>query len=290
MKGQCGKWRFEPSRSHQGFVCSMAEQPTSNLGGCGFDSHRSLCWSAVFFCYRGFVAWMWRVELSPSSKGNPVSGFKNINIERYPEDSAVSHGYSAAVEGEDNGGNRWIMWLDQQGRPEVFWPQREVDGAVIGNAIKLDRAPGQFSGVFEMLGVSDDADADEKQPEVVGCFPVWDESEPENITDGLVGMRGVVFAVVPGEGDINERMRRFIGALGVGFGFTSPRDRARRMRHILDSGDPEFVVKRLRESLEGIQRLDIDPDVAEAVRSIHDRRTTQEAKVIPVADASPASD
>lgn len=108
---------------------------------------------------------------------------KRISIERY---KTPTSGYSGLIEGETDGGHRWIMYIDEQGRPAVFWPERETDGAVVGDGIKLDRVPGQFSGVFRQLGVPDDADADPGQPEVIATFPVWED-----------GTKAIVFAVVP---------------------------------------------------------------------------------------------
>ena len=70
---------------------------------------------------------------------------KRITIERY---DAAKHDtpngawpYSGLIEGETDDGQRWIMWLDQQGRPEVFWPQRDEDGAVQGDGILLKSRP-----------------------------------------------------------------------------------------------------------------------------------------------------
>lgn len=45
--------------------------------------------------------------------------------------------YGGFVEGTGSDGNRWIMWLDPDSNPLVFWPQREADGAVIGDPIDL---------------------------------------------------------------------------------------------------------------------------------------------------------
>lgn len=162
---------------------------------------------------------------------------KRITIERYnpvPDDVPLPEGgpipvnaaYAGLIEGEADNGDRWVMFLDRNGRPEVFWPKREEDGAVIGDGIKLDRVPGQFSGVFSMLGVQDDADSwDEngpRNPGVVSCFPVWHPGKDIPTDKGGVyppdTMRGVVFAVVPGEGlSVRDRMRKFLDATSEGF-------------------------------------------------------------------------
>jgi hypothetical protein len=63
--------------------------------------------------------------------------FRRINIERYPNPDEI--GYSVALEGESDDGGRWIMFLDNQGRPKVFWPKREPDGAIVGDGILLTR-------------------------------------------------------------------------------------------------------------------------------------------------------
>lgn len=63
------------------------------------------------------------------------TGFKNINIERYPNPDET--GYSSVIEGSDNVGNSWVMWLNSDGTPEVFWGHREEDGSVVGDGIPL---------------------------------------------------------------------------------------------------------------------------------------------------------
>lgn len=61
---------------------------------------------------------------------------KRITIERYKNDDGM--GPAGLIEGEDDAGNRWILFLDPLGRPEVFWPERAEDGAVVGDPINLD--------------------------------------------------------------------------------------------------------------------------------------------------------
>lgn len=214
--------------------------------------------------------------------------FKNITISRYvPEwDNQWPAGvnpifYSGLIEGEADDGTRWILWLDKQGRPEIFWPTRNENGGVVGVGIKLDRPRGRFSGVFEQLGVPDDADADETQPEVVASFPMWEPCE-ENDKEGLSGMRGMVFAVVPGEGSASERMRKFLTILSEGFGIPGAQKRAAKMREILDSDTPARVVKRLRAALDATD--DPDEKTREAILAIVDRDSTQEAVALPLAD------
>lgn len=218
---------------------------------------------------------------------------KRITIERYqPDKHDTPNGpwqYSGLIEGETDSGDRWIMWLDKEGRPELFWPNREPDGAVVGDAIRLDRRPGQFSGVFECLQVADDADSwDENGPrneEVISTFPVWHPGlkEGENLPEGQYPpdtMRGIVFAVVPGEGlNTTDRMRKFLAELSEGFGVPSAEQRMAKMREILDSDTPENAVRRLRESLDAVDRA--TPETKEAVKRIFDHNTTQEVKSLP---------
>lgn len=60
---------------------------------------------------------------------------KRISIERYTTPTA---GYAGLIEGETDGGSRWIMYLDDTGKPEVYWADRTKDGSVAGHAIRLD--------------------------------------------------------------------------------------------------------------------------------------------------------
>lgn len=71
---------------------------------------------------------------------------KKITIERYaavdvpegaPADLVQVPDFCAGlVEGERDDGSTWIMFLDENGSPLVFWAQRE-DGAVVGDGIPL---------------------------------------------------------------------------------------------------------------------------------------------------------
>lgn len=56
---------------------------------------------------------------------------KRINVGRYPDGSGW-------IEDEDH---RWIMFFDDDGKPTVFWPERDPDGdgAVVGDAIQLSQ-------------------------------------------------------------------------------------------------------------------------------------------------------
>lgn len=66
---------------------------------------------------------------------------KRISIERYNRELEANPDwqYAGLLEGETDDGGSWIMWLDASGRPEVFWPNREEDGSVVGDGIPLTR-------------------------------------------------------------------------------------------------------------------------------------------------------
>lgn len=97
---------------------------------------------------------------------------KRITIERYnstPEDVleggplSLQDQYAGCIEGETDDGKRWILFVDGDGRPLVFWPDREQDGAVIGDGIDLvpDDAglQGDYAKNFDQL-VADIGDGD----------------------------------------------------------------------------------------------------------------------------------
>lgn len=45
--------------------------------------------------------------------------------------------YAGWIEGVRDDGSSWIMWLDAQGNPEIFWAQRDADGGIVGDPIML---------------------------------------------------------------------------------------------------------------------------------------------------------
>jgi hypothetical protein len=66
---------------------------------------------------------------------------QNITIERYGEheakNSVTGEGFSACISGQDDTGAGWVFWLDETGRPCVYFPNREPSGAVLEPQISL---------------------------------------------------------------------------------------------------------------------------------------------------------
>lgn len=70
----------------------------------------------------------------------------NITIGRYDGCTSVASDgtekpltetWAGWVEGEANDGTSWIVYLDGNGRPALYWPTREPSGAVAGDPITL---------------------------------------------------------------------------------------------------------------------------------------------------------
>jgi len=125
---------------------------------------------------------------SPYLKG--IQRMKRISIERY---KTPVDGYSGLIEGETDDGSQWIMYIDAEGRPEVFWPKRDQLGGVEDGGINLR---GEFASVMKRLGVEEGQDDPDG---VVASFPVWDD-----------GMRGMIFAVVPRQHERDNTTTRLI--------------------------------------------------------------------------------
>ena len=66
--------------------------------------------------------------------------FRRINIERY--DNPEQIGYSALIEGVRDDGTGWIMWLDNNGSPSVYFARRDETGAVISEGVDLESVGG----------------------------------------------------------------------------------------------------------------------------------------------------
>lgn len=66
---------------------------------------------------------------------------RNIEIGRYgaseAKDLTTGRGFSGWISGEDNDGRGWIFWLDENGRPVVFFGNREPSGAVLEPRVHL---------------------------------------------------------------------------------------------------------------------------------------------------------
>lgn len=92
-------------------------------------------------CYRSSRAQVGRNNRIHHEKGIPM---QRVEIGRYP---VPAEGYAGYIEGTRDDGTTWIMYLDQYGSPELFWPTREETGAVVGDPIKLPPlGPGVVSG------------------------------------------------------------------------------------------------------------------------------------------------
>lgn len=57
---------------------------------------------------------------------------QNLVIERY-DDDRLAH-WGGLIEPEDRS---WIIFLDEHGKPEVYWAERDADGGVVGPAVSL---------------------------------------------------------------------------------------------------------------------------------------------------------
>lgn len=155
---------------------------------------------------------------------------KRIGIER---DKA--RGSAGLIEGETDTGQRWIMFLDEQGRPEVFWPNREADGAIIGAPIGL-----QDPRIVKFLEIMSDPDPVARATrlkeaaeaalkmlnedgltngeQMVSTFPVftpetWPRKPGDDPTDYTGLQRGVVFCVAQEGQNPAQAMRAFVREL-----------------------------------------------------------------------------
>ena len=61
--------------------------------------------------------------------------------------------YSGWIEGVTDDDKSWILYIDKQGRPEIFWPERDEDGGVIGRGIGL-----QDGRIMKFLEIMSDED------------------------------------------------------------------------------------------------------------------------------------
>jgi len=66
---------------------------------------------------------------------------RRISVERYRNPQEL--GYSGLVEGVRDDGSSWIMWLDENGSPALYWARRDEGGGVIGEPIDLAVEPDQ---------------------------------------------------------------------------------------------------------------------------------------------------
>jgi len=57
----------------------------------------------------------------------------NVTIGRYDHES-ITKTYAGWIEPGDKA---WIIYLDADGRPALYYPEREPNGAVIGDGIRL---------------------------------------------------------------------------------------------------------------------------------------------------------
>lgn len=57
----------------------------------------------------------------------------NLKIERY-DDEQINEDYSGFIEPSDRS---WIIYLDNDGKPALYWDNRDEHGAVIGEPVHL---------------------------------------------------------------------------------------------------------------------------------------------------------
>ncbi len=57
----------------------------------------------------------------------------NLTIGRYDHES-ITKDFAGYIEPADKS---WIIYLDAQGRPALYWPKRDSDGGVVGEPVEL---------------------------------------------------------------------------------------------------------------------------------------------------------
>ncbi|MBF6326567.1 hypothetical protein IU451_29145 [Nocardia cyriacigeorgica] len=67
---------------------------------------------------------------------------KNISIGRYGPRETIDDGYTGYIEGARNDGSTWILFLDADGSPALYWADRDSGGGVIGDPVILTDVPG----------------------------------------------------------------------------------------------------------------------------------------------------
>ncbi len=56
----------------------------------------------------------------------------DIKVERYRNPDEI--GYSGCIQDEDRS---WIIFLNEEGTPTLYWPSRDKNGGVIGTPVSL---------------------------------------------------------------------------------------------------------------------------------------------------------
>lgn len=145
---------------------------------------------------------------------------RKILIER--NKNAAEIGYAGTISGETDDGRKWVMFLDANGAPDVFWPERDDDGTVRGQGIDLGTKVRSMTrgegGLLErevgsLVGIRRD-----QGEQLVSTFPVWTpetwpRQEGDDPTDYTGLPRGVVFCIAqPGQAP-SEAMRTFVREL-----------------------------------------------------------------------------
>lgn len=126
------------------------------------------------------------------------------NVVREDGDYDITEHFSGWIEGETDDGKSWIMWIDAQGHPKVFWPERDEHGAVVGDVgINLSTDPLCFSDVRRALKPTDEEGG------LITAYPVV-RADEEGGQD-MDGWRGLLFLVAPNsEGTPTEKLARFL--------------------------------------------------------------------------------
>lgn len=57
----------------------------------------------------------------------------NLTIGRYDHES-ITKDFAGYIEPADKS---WIIYLDADGKPALYWPERDADGGVIGEPVEL---------------------------------------------------------------------------------------------------------------------------------------------------------
>lgn len=87
--------------------------------------------------------------------------------------------YAGWIEGVTNDGKSWILYLDHDGKPEIFWPERDEDGGVVGRGIGLQ--DGRLYKFLEIMAEPDVRDQAMRMKGAAESVLKYLDGDPETV-------------------------------------------------------------------------------------------------------------
>lgn len=122
---------------------------------------------------------MKRITIGRYETGAPITTSPFYDHEFAGTQISGEQAYAGWIEGLTDDDQSWILFIDQQGRPEIFWPNRDDEGGVVGTGIGLQ--DGRIRKFLEIMAEPDPRDQAMRMKGAAESVLKYLDGDPETV-------------------------------------------------------------------------------------------------------------